>query len=296
MDVATPFLNALTVASQTELAYSAQDHAQLNAVLHRILQAAHAAWPSIALADDRFLSYVAERVIPSPSVIPFPDLMQRLEQLHTSDLFLCCACADGNDRAIAQLQATTFPMLDRALARLGIDPQRRYEVLGELIPHLFVADDRKPRIASYRGKGALQGWLRAVAVRHALASVPQLQEDDQALAVQPGTFDLEAQYLKTQYGPLFETAFADALRSLSVRQRNLLRRHLFDGLRIDDLALIHHVHRATVARWIERAREDLARYVYQQLSKQLGLQQKELQSLLRAIRSHIDLSLSKHLR
>lgn len=296
MDVAPPFLIALAAASQTAPAYSAQDHAQLNAVLHRILQAAHAAWPSIDLADDRFLAYVAERVIPSPSVIPFPDLVQHLEQLHASDLFLCCACAEGNDRAIAQLQATTFPILDRALARIGIDAQRRHEVLGELIPHLFVADDRKPRIASYRGKGALQGWLRAVAVRQALASVPQVHEDDRALAMQPGTFDLEAQYLKTQYGPLFEAAFADALRSLTLRQRNLLRRHLFDGLRIDDLALIHRVHRATVARWIERAREDLALHVYQQLSKQLGLAQGELQSLLRAIRSHIDLSLSKLLR
>ncbi len=287
MDTATSFLAAYEVATQTARSVDAEERTRLHDVLHNILRTAHDAWPQLVIPDDRFLAYVAERVPRSG------DLIEQLAQLHAADLFLCCACAEGSERAMALLQASLFPGLVRALVRVGVEPDRRHEVLGELIPHLFVADQRLPRIASYRGTGPLLGWLRAVAVRRALAGVQKTTQDDHALAVQPGTLDLEAQYLKAQYGPLFETAFAEALRSLSLRQRNLLRRHLLDGLRIDDLAVIHHVHRATVARWIERAREDLAARVYQQLAEQLGLPQGELQSLLRAIRSHIDISLGK---
>jgi RNA polymerase sigma-70 factor (ECF subfamily) len=288
MNLATQFLAAHAALHKTNVDVDDAARARLGEALDRILQQAKAKWPALAIPDARFLTYLAQRTAADP--------VRGLDALHAADLYLCCACSDGNERAILDLQEAYFPGVERALARTGIDATRRRELQGELIPHLFVADGRSPRIASYRGTGPLQGWLRAVAVRRALATAAAAQSEDRALADQPGTLDLEAQYFKAQYGPLFESAFASALRSLSPHQRNLLRRHLLDGLRIDDLALIHRVHRATVARWIERAREDLAARVYERLAKQLGLPQGELRSLLRAIRSHINISLGNLLR
>jgi RNA polymerase sigma-70 factor (ECF subfamily) len=290
MNYATQFLTAHAASERTGVALDDAERKRLGDALDNILREAKTKWPSIALCESRFLTYLAERTAAST------DLVQQLGSLHAVDLYLCCACVDGNERAILHLQEAYFPGIERALARTGVDPTRRKEVQGELIAHLFVADGRSPRIASYRGTGPLQGWLRAVAVRRALATTPEAVQEDRALANQPGTLDLEAQYLKAQYGPLFESAFAAALRSLSPHQRNLLRRYLLDGLRIDDLAVIHRVHRATVARWIERAREDLAQRVYERLAKQLGLPQGELRSLLRAIHSQINISLGKLLR
>ena len=67
--------------------------------------------------------------------------------------------------------------------------------------------------------------------------------------------------------------------------------HYIDGLNIDRIGVVFHVHRATVARWIAGAREQLHERTMAEVASGLALSQEELESLLRVVRSSLDLSL-----
>ena len=70
--------------------------------------------------------------------------------------------------------------------------------------------------------------------------------------------DPELLHLKQHYREAFRAAFASAMTSLSSEERVLLRQHFIDGLNIDEIAALHHIHRATAARWLAQARETIA--------------------------------------
>src|SRR5262249_39658610 len=90
-------------------------------------------------------------------------------------------------------------------------------------------------------------------------------------------------------------AFKEAFAALSAAQRNLLRLYYLDGLTIDEIAAIKRIHRATVARRIAHCREQVATHTHQALVERLGISSSQVDSLMRLVRSHLDLSLDRWL-
>ena len=86
-------------------------------------------------------------------------------------------------------------------------------------------------------------------------------------------------------------AFDVALRSLPAREQTLLRQHVIDGLTIDQLGALYHVHRATAARSLERARQAILAATREQMMGKLRVRSSELDSILRLIRSKLEVSL-----
>ncbi|MDQ3367331.1 MAG: hypothetical protein M3680_18055 [Myxococcota bacterium] len=68
---------------------------------------------------------------------------------------------------------------------------------------------------------------------------------------------------------------------------------MLDGLGIDQLARQHAVHRATAARRIEAAREDVLGGTQRALVRSLRLSCGQLASVIRLIRSGLDVSLPR---
>jgi RNA polymerase sigma-70 factor, ECF subfamily len=101
--------------------------------------------------------------------------------------------------------------------------------------------------------------------------------------------------MKRTYAHEFRTAFGEALAQLGAREQTLLRYHHVDGLNIDEIGAIYRIHRVTAFRWIEKAKERLARSTLEILRGRLQLPANELDSVLRMIRSQIHLSLVRHL-
>ncbi len=85
-----------------------------------------------------------------------------------------------------------------------------------------------------------------------------------------------------------------ALATLSVRDRNLLRQYLVDRLTIDQLGRLYRVHRVTASRWVNRAREAFVAATLLALRRRLRVTRSELDSVLRLLRSQVDVSL-RHL-
>jgi RNA polymerase sigma-70 factor (ECF subfamily) len=122
---------------------------------------------------------------------------------------------------------------------------------------LVASPGQPPRITQYTGQGHLRHWVRVIALRDARRAMRKerrqpLAEDDQLLALATPAENPELAHLKRLYREEFKAAFTHALESLSSRERNMLRYRYFENLNIDQIGVLFHVHRATIARWLSR--------------------------------------------
>ena len=120
--------------------------------------------------------------------------------------------------------------------------------------------------------------------------------DDELFAALPdGGVEPELAYLRELYATELRQALASVLAGLDVRQRNLLRYAFVDGLTIDQIGTLHRVHRATAARWVQEARALVLQRLRQTMMKELRVNARELESVLRVFESGVDVSLRRFL-
>jgi RNA polymerase sigma-70 factor (ECF subfamily) len=247
------------------------------------------AFPGVAIGLAQFAAHATRVGAPDPKTTP-----------HGCELFLACACGARDPRGIVALERDYLPLTRGSLARFSASSDFVDEVLQELRAKLLLGAE--PRIVRYGARGPLLSWIRVAASRVAidlLRSTPAEERDqpDGETSADPITdVDLgpEVQLLRSVYREAFRDALASTLGALSAQDRNLLRRHLLDRLTLQEIAAPYGVHPATIARRLVSLREDIARTVRETLAVQ---HQEEggstsLESLARAIRSEIDLSLS----
>jgi RNA polymerase sigma-70 factor (ECF subfamily) len=257
--------------------------------LARCLAQARARWPGHATSDERF----AEAAAGCAKGV-------ELAKLHTDDLYLACGCADGDPAALAGFETLCAAAIDRAMAATGATPSERAD-LGQVVrQRLLVAPAAggAPRIATYSARGALVAWVRVVATREAADMLRKTRKevpagDDELAALIANDDDPAVGYLKRLYRGEFKRAFEAAVAALDDRDRLVLRQHALDGLSIDELAKLHGVHRATTARWVEAAREAVLAGTQRDLTTRLQLSRTELASVIRMIRSNLDVSLPR---
>jgi RNA polymerase sigma-70 factor (ECF subfamily) len=213
-------------------------------------------------------------------------------------MYLACACAAGNPAAIEVFEKHYLAQVPLFVSRVDRSPEFADELMQFLRTELLVGKPgRQPYISEYSGRGALGGWLRIVAVRQAHGlrnrkgdrTVSDEAAAAKLVAVDP---DPELRLLKARHSRELADALKHAISALPARERNLLKLHVVDELTIDDLCRLYNVHRATVARWIVRCKQELLQTVTRALKEQLAIDSADVASLCRAVQSQLDLSLS----
>src|SRR5262245_23010224 len=256
----------------------------LETVLTNAFEAGRLAWPNVELDAARFVRHLAAALDETDAAIE-----KALTSLHTTDLYLACACAYGDSSAVATLERDFIAKLETPLRSTGLDAHGADDVKQRVREFLLVGAHGVPGIANYRGRGHLRSWLRAVALRQAMLQFRgrrAIPIGDDALQAMPAIADdPELAPWKEQYAAAFRVAFEGAVTALDERQRNLLRQHHIDRLSIDALASLHRVHRATAARWVAAARAALLAGVRERVLEQLSISGSELDSALRMVRS-----------
>jgi RNA polymerase sigma-70 factor (ECF subfamily) len=259
------------------------------AQVQQVLAAVAAAHPQLARPGDNFLQHLTNVVD--------EDAASRLEQLRIADLYLAFACCRGDEDAIATFEELHGVAITAALRRART-PADAIEDLRQVVRrHLLVGD--RPALASYKGRGSLTAWAGVVALRTAMNAtrgkprpvVPLEETSD--LASLGDLQDPELDYLRARYHADFRTAFAKAVTELPARERSLLHQHLVEKLTVREIGRIYGVNSGTVARWLVRARELLAEHTTTELRVHLRVTPVELDSIMRLIRSRVDLSLSR---
>jgi RNA polymerase sigma-70 factor (ECF subfamily) len=266
------------------------DRELLEAAFHDALARARAAWPTVSVAPDAFVAYVADRL---PHELP---VLAALASVHPESLYVACACARGDPHAIAALESAFFHDCDAALARMSPDPAFVDDVKQRVRAKLFVSDgDRPPRMATYSGAGDLRTFLRVLTIREAISMRRSRNREilsDDPRPVEPwDTRDPELLHLRDKYAAEFESAFRQALAALTSEQRNLLRYHYVDRLSIDHIGAIQGTHRVTASRRLNRVRDALVEDTRRRLAAQLDLRSADVASVLRLIQSVVDISL-----
>jgi RNA polymerase sigma-70 factor (ECF subfamily) len=243
---------------------------------HALWEEGCRAWPAIDVPFEAWKTFLGER--------------ESLESLKAPDLFLACACASGNTKALEAFEARYIAQVPIFLAGIEHDPAVLDEVRQLVRERLFVGERKK--IAEYSGRGSLGSWLRVVTLRVAFNRRRGVKAHDELTdeEVLPDV-DPELKIIQARYQRPFDAALRAAFASLTPRERILFRMHFIDGLNIDRIGLVFSVHRATVARWLAAARDAVLERTMSLLGDELDLDPKELMSLLRVVRSGLDISL-----
>jgi RNA polymerase sigma-70 factor, ECF subfamily len=247
-------------------------------------------WPDLRVEPAQFAAAVAR------GARDLGDVVVAIGELAVDDLYLAQACATGTRAALDAFAAACDSAMFAALRQMNLAGDAIDELVHDVRTKLFVGDGA-PKIATYSGRASLASWVRTIATR---AAVDRLRRrdggssDDQVLEALPDAGDSpELAHFRATYHVELKAAFEEALATLDVRERNVLRQHFVDGLTLDEIGGLYGVHKTTAFRWLETARTALSkrtRAAFQQRVKTLPA---DLDSILRLLQSHIDLSLSR---
>jgi RNA polymerase sigma-70 factor (ECF subfamily) len=247
----------------------------LEAHIERWLRQGRQRWPSVTLDARRFVEHVGQR-LPADA---------DLDRVRASDQYLVCACLQGDAVALRSLAGAEH-VADEVRSRL------RQSMLVGVPP-------RGPALSEYGGRGDLWSWFRVSAVRAAL----RLQDRDrrdvaierQILDVLAGVpaEDPELDLLRDTFRDAFRESFVAAFADLEAAQRTMLLQHYVDGLTTEQLGGLHRVHRVTISRRLVRARQSLLESTRVAMMKRLQLSPSECDSIIRVVRSQLDITLER---
>jgi len=276
-------LTALIVRKHARL-----EPAHVEPWLRALLKEVREKWPEVPLDDTTFVAHVAER-------LPADDPARALDELHGSDLFVACACANQLAPAIAALERDFLPRMTASVRRIDPSPDFVDEARQRLRERLLVGTPS--RIAEYSGAGPLEGWMRVAAMRVAL----NLQRENRRKAdLRPDpapAHDPEIDLINVQYSAEVEASFRGAFARLPEEYRALLRLYYLNGMSQDQIAQDQKVERSTLSRRIAAARRFLLTETHRELQRLVpAITTASRDSLLVALRSHIDVSLESLLR
>jgi RNA polymerase sigma-70 factor (ECF subfamily) len=257
---------------------------ELSRLVEDAFAAGRAAWPGVRLDKAAFAERVAILALDAESLTA-----------RASDVYLATACLARDKGAVLAFERSFLAPVPRLLSRVALSAHEEDELRQQLRIRLLVGPS--PRLAEYRATGPLGGWVRVCALRLALdlklgsnARRGDSEALDALMVAGPGN---EVLIDTEDHRAAFQAALKNALTTLTAREKTLLRLHFLDGMNIDALGVVFRVHRATVARWLVAIRAQVLDHVRQTLSFDLGASPSEAQSLVRLLRSDVQLSIRR---
>lgn len=205
-----------------------------------------------------------------------------------ADFYLSVACANADEHAHAVLEARYFPTLVQLVRATITDSAAVDDVMQEVRLRLLAGP--QPKIGSYRGQGSLAGWLRRVAVHAARDHfrVEKIERRRQWMLYNAQNAELRASTSTSDErlddrGQLqgCEHAWRKALQDVGTGDLDLLQRRFALGMSIDALSPLYAVHRATIARRVQRVAHRMRRVAREALgSEHQGLSPRELDAMM----------------
>jgi RNA polymerase sigma-70 factor (ECF subfamily) len=258
-----------------------------------LLSVARMHWPKVRFDEDALATFIGERLTGS-------DLVAALASAPAADLALAGACAAQEPTAQAAFD-TVLTEVEAAGASTGATKDQVEEVKQLLRLQLLVPKNGKPAgIAGYRGRGPLRGWVRITATRELVRQKKKRTREvsfEQSLDKYLSSgVDPALEQLKQQYRAEFALALNEAISDLTPEDRTLLRQSLVDDMSIDAIGAAFGVHRATAARWLNRARAALVSATHRRLAARLELPVEQVESVIRLVQSKLDASVIRYLK
>lgn len=273
---------------------SASSRTAVVAAWESLLAEAREKWPAVTFNEDALVEFIGPR-------LSGDDLAVALTAAPAADLAIAAACASQDSSAHGAFDAV-LTEVDAA----GVSTNATKDVVTEVkqvlrLQLLVPKEGKPPGIVGYRGKGPLRGWVRITATRELIRHKKKRQREaplsDRTLDhLLTSGIDPALAALKAEYRAEFAVALREAIEDLTAEDRTLLRQQIVDGLSIDAIGAAFGVHRATAARWLNRARGALVAATHRRLAARLKLPIEQIESVIRLVSSQLDASVIRYLK
>jgi RNA polymerase sigma-70 factor (ECF subfamily) len=286
------FRAALAIEARPRFEDDSEGGQELAATLAEYHAEARAAYPELEVDAATFAAELARRL----GAAATPEQLARVRADH---VYLAIACSAGVPAAIRRFEKELLGEIDASGRRLRARPDQVDEVRGHLRRILFVGEPGRPAaLREFSGRGDLRSYLRVIATRELVRLINKGRRevgisDEALLDILSPAADPELGYLREHYRAEVDAAMRAALAALPEPSRALLRYSLIDGWTIDRIGALYGIHRATAARRVAAAREELGTAIRAELAARLEISMGEVDSIVHLVQSGIDVSLER---
>jgi RNA polymerase sigma-70 factor (ECF subfamily) len=228
------------------------------------------------------LDEIARKYVPSSTSAQLRDFCLALK---IEELVLARACAAGNESAWE-----TFMLRYREkLYEIGLHIAREGSAAHELADSLYAdlygtiskEGKRISKLASYTGRGSLEGWLRTVMAQE---HVNRFRRQKRTISLDEETeegqqFAAPAPDPAAQVDPRLESATDEALAALAADERFILAAYYLDGRTLAEIAGMLSVHESTISRKVDKLAKSLRKQILAGLARR-GLSRRQAEEAL----------------
>jgi RNA polymerase sigma-70 factor (ECF subfamily) len=216
---------------------------------------------------------------------PSQQLREFCFSLKIEELVLARACAAGNEHAWE-----TFMLRYREkLYEIGLHITREDSAARDLSDSIYAElygttpkDGRRvSKLASYNGRGSLEGWLRTVMAQEHVnryrrqRRMVSLDEENE----QGQQFASPEQEPVSAVDPRLESATDEALASLPPDERFILAAYYLDDRTLAEIARMLSVHESTISRKLDKLAKSLRKQILAGLARQ-GMSRRQAEEAL----------------
>ncbi len=238
----------------------------------------------IEIYKQRVLEILMKYSTEPPNTLARVNLLSRI---HTNDLYLTTACAQGNEVAWQRFDQTYRSQVYRLARSFSTTVDLGDELAGSLLADLFFTDQsNRPRIASYEGLGSLNRWLRIVVAHRAANERERKWNQVEGLAQAQEVIEqcyvkrLEARMRANRYTALIGDALRQASRTLNERERLILLMKYDEALSSKEVAATLGVQPPRVTQLLQQIRQKIKQGVIEILSQKYKLSREAIEECL----------------
>lgn len=220
---------------------------------------------------EAVLSEVAAKYLPADASAR--ETADFYASLRVEELALARACAAGQERAWEIFMARYREKLYDIAGYIAKETSAARELADSLYADLYgttIRDgQRSSKLASYTGRGSLEGWLRTVMAQE---FVNRFRRQRRLVSLDEESED-GVQFAAAQTEPAMvvdsrvEAATDDALSRLSAEERFMLASYYLDGRTLAEIARTLAVHESTISRKLDKLAKSLRKQILAALER-----------------------------
>ncbi|MGO9124110.1 MAG: RNA polymerase sigma factor [Terriglobales bacterium] len=220
-----------------------------------------------------------------PANAPRTGVYDFCTNLRVEELALARACAGGHERAWEIFLTRYREKLYNIAGYIAKESSAARELADSLYADLYGTTTRDgkrtSKLASYTGRGSLEGWLRTVMAqefvnryrrqRRTVSLDEESEEGAQFAAASPEP--------AIAVDPRVEKAIDTALAELSSEDKFVLASYFLDSRTLAEIARALHVHESTISRKVDKLAKSLRKQILAGLGKQ-GMSRRQAEEAL----------------
>ncbi|MFZ0800585.1 MAG: sigma-70 family RNA polymerase sigma factor [Terriglobales bacterium] len=262
----------------------AERSAELRAVLHELYQKSRGA--EFGLTVEGFEQVVQEVIAKYlPANAPRSALHDLCMSLRVEELALARACAAGHERAWEVFLTRYREKLYNIAGYIAKESSAARELADSIYADLYGTNTREgkrnSKLASYTGRGSLEGWLRTVMAQEFVNRYRRQRrtvslDEESEEGAQFAAPNLEP---AVAVDPRVETATDQALAELPSEDKFVLASYFLDSRTLAEIARALQVHESTISRKVDKLAKSLRKRILAGLGKQ-GMSRRQAEEAL----------------